>query len=165
MLCGILAPTAGTARVAGFDINKQPEEIKRSIGYVSQHFSLYADLTVEENLRFYGTIYGLNDASSQQRIEEVLRLTGLESWRGRLAQELSGGWKQKLRWPTRSCISRESCSWMSRPPGSIRCPVVVVGAFVSDRQQRVALFVTTHYMEEAERCNQIASSVADGCLR
>jgi len=85
-----------------------------------------------------------------------LRLTGLESWRGRLAQELSGGWKQNWRWPTRSCISRESCSWMSRPPGSIRCPVGRCGAFVSDRQQRVALFVTTHYMEEAERCNQIA---------
>src|SRR5437764_887575 len=64
MLCGILAPTSGTARVAGFDINKQPEEIKRSIGYVSQRFSLYTDLTVEENLRFYGTIYGLNDQTN-----------------------------------------------------------------------------------------------------
>jgi ABC-2 type transport system ATP-binding protein len=157
MLCGILAPTGGTARVAGFDINKEPEEIKRSIGYVSQRFSLYTDLTVEENLRFYGTIYGLDDAAIQERIEEVLKLTGLESWRGRLASELSGGWKQKLALAN-AILHRPRILFLDEPTAGID-PISrrsLWELLYQIANSGVALFVTTHYMEEAERCNQIA---------
>jgi ABC-2 type transport system ATP-binding protein len=157
MLCGILAPTSGTARVAGFDINKDPEEIKRSIGYVSQRFSLYSDLTVEENLRFYGTIYGLDEATGQTRIEEVLKLTGLESWRSRLASELSGGWKQKLALAN-AILHRPRILFLDEPTAGIdpmsRRALWELLYQIAD--SGVALFVTTHYMEEAERCNQIA---------
>ena len=81
MLCGILASSSGTATVAGFDVNTQPENIKESIGYVSQRFSLYTDLTVEENLKFYGQIYGLSGHALTERIEEVLPMTGLKPFR------------------------------------------------------------------------------------
>ena len=96
MLCGILASSDGTATVAGFDVNRQPEQIKEAIGYVSQRFSLYSDLTVEENLEFYGQIYRLFGKNLKERIEAVLHLTGLTSYRRQIAGTLSGGLKQKL---------------------------------------------------------------------
>jgi len=96
MLCGILAPSDGTGTVAGFDVKTQPEEIKQSIGYISQKFSLYGDLTIIENLMFFGRIYGLDGAPLQKRIDEVLLMTGLDKYVGRQAEFLSGGWKQKL---------------------------------------------------------------------
>src|ERR1035437_9348013 len=96
MLCGILAPTSGNGKVGGFDVQTQPEQIKSVIGYVSQRFSLYSDLNVVENLNFYGQIYGIEGELLSDRIKEVLTLTGLEPFRGRLAGDLSGGMKQKL---------------------------------------------------------------------
>jgi ABC-2 type transport system ATP-binding protein len=96
MLSGILAPTSGTGQVLGFDINKESESIKQRIGYMSQRFSLYEDLTVAENLDFYGRIYGLNGAKAKQRKEELIAMAGLTGKEKQLAGSLSGGWKQRL---------------------------------------------------------------------
>ncbi|PIW65118.1 MAG: multidrug ABC transporter ATP-binding protein, partial [Candidatus Omnitrophica bacterium CG12_big_fil_rev_8_21_14_0_65_50_5] len=96
LLCGILAPTGGTATVGGYDINTDSEKIKSSIGYVSQKFSLYTDLTVLENLEFYGHIYNISEKGWKNRLNEVLALSGLEPWKNHIAAELSGGWKQRL---------------------------------------------------------------------
>jgi len=157
MLCGILAPSGGTARVAGFDVNTNPEDIKKSIGYVSQRFSLYQDLTVEENLQFYGDIYGIPRKDRHARMDEALRLTGLEPWRHRLAQELSGGWKQKLALAN-AILHRPKILFLDEPTAGIdpisRRSLWELLYQIADGG--VALFVTTHYMEEAERCNQIA---------
>ena len=96
MLLGILPPTAGAARVLGYDVSRQSEAVKRSIGYMSQQFSLYADLTVRENIEFYARIYGLDAAQTERRMEDVLELTSLEDRLDQLAGTLSGGWKQRL---------------------------------------------------------------------
>lgn len=157
MLCGILAPTSGTARVAGFDVNENPEDIKRSIGYVSQRFSLYNDLTVEENLHFYGDIYGISGRDFEGRMPEVLKMTGLTPWRHRLARELSGGWKQKLALAN-GILHRPRILFLDEPTAGID-PIsrrALWELLYQIANSGVALFVTTHYMEEAERCNQIA---------
>lgn len=157
MLCGILAPTSGTAIVAGFDVNQDPEEIKTAIGYVSQRFSLYTDLTVEENLKFYGRIYGLSSRELKLRIREVMSLTGLNRYQDYLANNLSGGWKQRLA-VANSILHRPKILFLDEPtagvdPLSRRALWEILYELAA---QGVALFVTTHYMEEAERCNQIA---------
>lgn len=157
MLCGILAPTAGDAIVAGFDISKHAESIKRSIGYVSQRFSLYADLTVEENLEFYGRIYGIVNHEFQKRIEEVLTATGLKSVRAKIAGELSGGWKQKLA-IANAMLHKPKILFLDEPTAGLD-PISrrsVWEILYQLANEGVALFVTTHYMEEAERCNKIA---------
>lgn len=157
MLCGILAPTGGTAKVAGFDVNTDPEKIKHAIGYVSQRFSLYNDLTVEENLRFYGDIYGIARKDWDGRMSEVLKMTGLEPWRDRLAAHLSGGWKQKLALAN-AILHKPRILFLDEPTAGIdpvsRRSIWELLYQIAD--SGVALFVTTHYMEEAERCNQIA---------
>ncbi len=156
MLCGILAPTSGDAIVAGFDVSRHSENIKRSIGYVSQRFSLYIDLTVEENLQFYGRIYGTTDKNFKQRVNEVLKITGLSAWRHKLAGELSGGWKQKLGLAN-AILHRPKILFLDEPTAGLD-PISRRGVWEVLYQladQGVALFVTTHYMEEAERCNQI----------
>ena len=157
MLCGILAPSSGTAHVAGFDVNTNPEDIKKSIGYVSQRFSLYSDLTVEENLRFYGEIYGIPRKDRSARMSEVLSMTGLEPWRNRLVEELSGGMKQRLSLAN-GILHRPRILFLDEPTAGIdpvsRRSIWELLYQIAD--SGVALFVTTHYMEEAERCNQIA---------
>ena len=157
MLCGILAPTGGSATVSGFDVNRDAEKIKQKIGYVSQRFSLYNDLTVEENLRFYAQIYGIDSHAWHKRLEEVFQMTGLFPWRARLAGELSGGWKQKLALAN-AILHRPRILFLDEPtagidPLSRRSLWELLYQIAEDG---VALFVTTHYMEEAERCNQIA---------
>lgn len=156
MLCGILAPSEGDAIVAGFDVSHHSEDIKRSIGYVSQRFGLYVDLTVEENLQFYGRIYGIKESETRSRIEEILGITGLKPFRSKLAGELSGGWKQKLALAN-SILHRPKVLFLDEPTAGIdpisRRSVWEVLYQLAD--EGVALFVTTHYMEEAERCNQI----------
>lgn len=157
MLCGILAPTSGSAQVAGVDVNQDPEKIKRSIGYVSQRFSLYNDLTVEENLHFYGDIYGIPRKEWPARMDEVLHMTGLEPWRNRLAEQLSGGWKQKLALAN-AIVHRPRILFLDEPTAGID-PISrrsIWELLYQIAGSGVALFVTTHYMEEAERCNQIA---------
>lgn len=157
MLCGILAPTSGTGTVAGFDVKTQPEQIKGAIGYVSQRFSLYSDLTVIENLNFYGQIYGLANQHLKDRIEQVLHLTDLDKYRQRLAAELSGGWKQKLA-IANAILHHPKIIFLDEPTAGLdplsRRAIWELLYQLAD--QGVALFVTTHYMEEAERCNTIA---------
>lgn len=155
MLCGILAPTSGTADVAGFDINTDPEKIKEMIGYMSQQFSLYEDLSVIENLKFYAEVYQL--AESEKRIEEVLSLTGLAHWRKTAAANLSGGWKQRLALAN-AILHRPRILFLDEPTAGID-PLsrrALWELLYQIAESGVALFVTTHYMEEAERCNQIA---------
>jgi drug efflux transport system ATP-binding protein len=157
MLCGILAPTSGTATVGGFDVVKDPERIKESIGYVSQRFSLYTDLTVEENLLFFGRIYRLSESQLKQRMAEVLKITELDRWRKRIADQLSGGWKQRLALAN-AILHRPRILFLDEPTAGID-PLsrrALWEILYQLAEGGVALFVTTHYMEEAERCNQIA---------
>ena len=157
MLCGILATTSGTATVAGFDVNQDPERIKESIGYMSQRFSLYNDLTVEENLAFYGRIYRLSPPRLRERMDEVMALTGLDHWQGGMAGHLSGGWKQR-RALASAILHQPRILFLDEPTAGIdplsRRALWELLYQLAD--SGIALFVTTHYMEEAERCNQIA---------
>ncbi|MFO0946560.1 MAG: ABC transporter ATP-binding protein [Planctomycetota bacterium] len=154
MLCGVLHPTAGRGAVLGHDIQHEAEAIKRRVGYMSQQFSLYADLSVLENIHFYGGIYGLGGRRLADRTEAVLELTSLGDRTEQPAGTLSGGWKQRLalacadsragRSPFSTSQRRESTPWrelwdlLFRLSGEGR-----------------TLFVTTHYMDEAERCSHI----------
>ncbi len=157
MLCGLLKPSGGTGQVAGFDIGTQPEEIKRRIGYMSQRFSLYEDLTVEENIDFYGGIYCIPPERKRQRIEWVLQMAGLQEHRHRLAGVLSGGWKQRL---------ALGCAILHEPP-IVFLDEPTSGVDPLSRRQfwdliyqmadeGVTVFVTTHYMDEAEYCDRLA---------
>jgi ABC-2 type transport system ATP-binding protein len=166
MLCGILAPTSGTGTVAGFDVNKDTEKIKQAIGYVSQRFSLYADLTVIENLTFFGQIYGLSGGGLQTRIEEVLALTGLVKYRDYLAEHLSGGWKQKLA-IANGILHQPKILFLDEPTAGID-PLSrksIWDLLFHLAGEGTALFVTTHYMEEAERCNTIGFISAGRILK
>ncbi|MBI5298890.1 MAG: ABC transporter ATP-binding protein [Deltaproteobacteria bacterium] len=157
LLCGILEPGGGTATVGGFDVNKDPEKVKTAIGYMSQRFSLYNDLTVEENLEFYGGIYELSENQLKKRMEEVLKITGLDQWCKRFAGELSGGWKQRLALAN-AILHKPRILFLDEPTAGIdplsRRTLWELLYQLAD--QGIALFVTTHYMEEADRCNQIA---------
>ena len=157
MLCGILAPTSGTATVAGFDVNREAERIKSAIGYMSQRFSLYTDLTVEENLRFYGRVYGLGATALSQRIAYVLALTGLDRQPASPAGHLSGGWKQRLALAN-AILHQPRILFLDEPTAGID-PLsrrALWELLYQLAEEGVALFVTTHYMEEAERCTQLA---------
>jgi ABC-2 type transport system ATP-binding protein len=162
MLCGILAPTSGNGKVGGFDVQTQPEQIKTVIGYVSQRFSLYSDLHVIENLNFYGQIYGLQGDALHQRVKEVLALTGLDRFRQRLAGELSGGWKQKLA-IANAILHKPKILFLDEPTAGLD-PLSrrsIWELLYQLAESGASLFVTTHYMEEAERCNTIAF-ISDG---
>jgi len=157
MLCGLMAPTAGTASVVGHDVIREPEQIRRKIGYMSQRFGLYDDLTVAENIRFYASIYGLRGAARRERTVELLHDLGLEPRAAQLAGELSGGWKQRL---ALACATahRPAMLFLDEPtagvdPASRRLFWHWIYALA---QQGTTILVTTHYMDEAERCQRRA---------
>jgi ABC-2 type transport system ATP-binding protein len=156
MLCGIITPTSGTGSVAGHDIMTQPEEIKKSIGYMSQKFSLYEDLTPLENLRFYLGIYSVPQEQWAERIDWVLNMARLQDVRGRLTRELPPGWRQRLALGC-SLLHKPEILFLDEPTSGVD-PITRRHFWSFIRQlaaEKITIFVTTHYMDEARFCERI----------
>lgn len=157
MLCGLLGPTSGRAIVGGFDVETQPEQIKRTIGYVAQRFSLYPDLTIQENLDFFGDVYQVPRAAADERKRELIELCGLTRREGQQAGRLSGGLKQRLALAC-ALLHRPKIVFLDEPTAGVD-PVArrqMWDLLFRLAQQGTTLFVTTHYMDEAERCTKAA---------
>jgi len=156
MLCGLLSSTSGSAKVAGYDINKEPEKIKENIGYMSQKFSLYNDLTVEENINFFGGVYQLKNNHFKLRKKWVLEMADLSGKEKYLTKELAGGWKQRLALGC-ALLHEPKIVFLDEPTAGVD-PVSRRNFWklineLSD--QGVTIFVTTHYLDEAEYCHNI----------
>lgn len=162
MLCGLLAPTSGEGRVAGFDIYKEADKIKKNIGYMSQKFSLYEDLTVRENMCLFGGIYGMDDKSIKDKIDTVIRELDLDAEKNVLVASLPLGIKQKVSFAV-STFHSPKIVFLDEPTGGVD-PIarrMFWEMIYRAAEQGVTVFVTTHYMDEAEYCNRI-SIMVDG---
>lgn len=162
MLCGLSKPTSGEGRVAGFDIAREHEKIKRSIGYMSQKFSLYEDLKVWENIRLYAGIYGLSGKEIASRTEALLEKLDFRSERNTLVRSLPLGWKQKLAFSV-SIFHEPEIVFLDEPTGGVD-PTTrrQFWEMICEAAERgITVFVTTHYMDEAEYCNRV-SVMVDG---
>ena len=162
MLCGLSYPTSGEASVAGFDVFKQQERIKKNIGYMSQKFSLYENLTVKENIRFYGGIYGLTNKELKEKGEELINKLGLQDESKKMVGALPLGWKQKLAFSV-AIIHQPKIVFLDEPTGGVD-PVTrrqFWDLIYDAADSGITVFVTTHYMDEAEYCNRI-SIMVDG---
>jgi ABC-2 type transport system ATP-binding protein len=165
MLCGILLPTSGSGRVAGFDVARDPERVRENIGYMSQKFSLYEELTVQENLDFFAGIYGLAGPEGARRREEVLDLGGLAPYRNASARDLPGGLRQRLGLAS-AIIHRPSVLFLDEPTAGVD-PISRRDFWALIREmaaQGTAVFVTTHYMDEAEHCHSLAFIYQGGLI-
>ena len=157
MLCGLLMPSSGKGKVAGFEIMKEPEKIKQVIGYMSQKFSLYDDLTVSENLRFFGGIYGLSGLHQSERERYALDMAGLKDLGDRMTRTLAVGWKQRLALGC-AILHEPSVLFLDEPTSGVD-PISRRNFWGLIRQmgeKGVTTFVTTHYMDEAENCDRLA---------
>jgi ABC-2 type transport system ATP-binding protein len=168
MLCAILESTSGTARVGGYDINKEPEKVKENIGYMSQRFSLYEDLTVDENISFYGRVYGLTNGQIEERRRWVLEMANLKGRQKSITGTLPGGWKQRLALGC-AVLHRPRIVFLDEPTSGVD-PVMRrrFWELINDLSgEGVTVLVTTHFLEEAEYCNNIVlinagKIIADG---
>jgi len=165
MLCGLSIPSSGTAKVAGFDVYKETESIKRNIGYMSQKFSLYEDLTVMENIRFFGGIYGLSNAQIKSKTDELVERLGLSSVKKKLVVDLPLGWKQKLSFSI-AIIHQPKIVFLDEPTGGVD-PLTrrqFWELIYEAAHNGITVFVTTHYMDEAEYCDRL-SIMVDGKIK
>jgi ABC-2 type transport system ATP-binding protein len=157
ILCGLLRPTSGLARVGGFDVAREPETVRENIGYMSQKFSLYDDLTVEENLEFFGGVYGVAESRLREREEFVLRMAGLLDRRTTTTQLLAGGWKQRLALGC-AILHEPPILFLDEPTSGID-PIArreFWDLIYQLSEKGHTVFVTTHYMDEAEYCHRLA---------
>ncbi len=160
MLCGLSIPTSGQATVAGFNVFTQPEEIKKNIGYMSQKFSLYEDLTVLENIQFYGGIYGLTNKEIKEKSTELTEKLGLQKEAKKLVHALPLGWKQKLSFLV-AIIHQPKIVFLDEPTGGVD-PYMrrEFWDLIYDAADKgITIFVTTHYLDEAEYCNRVTIMV------
>ncbi|MBS7254089.1 ABC transporter ATP-binding protein [Flavobacterium branchiicola] len=162
ILCGLSYPTSGQASVAGFDVYKQQESIKKNIGYMSQKFSLYDNLTIMENIEFYGGVYGVSRPEIKERSAELVKTLGLEKEAKKLVGGLPLGWKQKLAFSV-AVFHRPKIVFLDEPTGGVD-PITrrqFWDMIYEAAANGITVFVTTHYMDEAEYCNRI-SIMVDG---
>ena len=162
MLCGLSTPTSGEGTVAGFDVNKNPEDIKKNIGYMSQKFALYEDLKVWENLRLFAGIYGVPSKEIGPKIDSLLKTLGFEDEKETMVKSLPLGWKQKLSFST-AIFHEPQIVFLDEPTGGVD-PATrrQFWELIYDAADRgITVFVTTHYMDEAEYCDRV-SIMVDG---
>lgn len=165
MITGLLQPTSGEAVVAGFRVTQQPEQVKQRIGYMSQRFSLYEDLTVGENIEFYGGIYGLSNTQIAERMHKILQELEIKEMRQTMVRDLPLGWKQKLAFST-ALLHGPEVVFLDEPTGGVD-PVTrrqFWDLMYREAAQGTTIFVTTHYMDEAEYCDRV-SIMVDGQIK